>query len=92
MSAAAVSNSARPLVMSGIASGMPPVPVFVPMPAPVRLNQSSTVNVALRSWVVLPRVAYWLVPLSWRAWLVAAPPTVRLTVTVFELREPSLAR
>ena len=67
MSAAAVSASARPLVMSGIASGMPPVPVFVPMPAPVRLNHSSTVNVALRSWVVLPRVAYWLEPLSWRA-------------------------
>ena len=60
MSAAGVSASARPLVMSGIASGMPPVPVFVPMPAPVRLNHSSTVNVALRSWVVLPRVAYWL--------------------------------
>ena len=31
--------------------GMPPVPVFVPMPAPVRLNHSSTVKVALRSWV-----------------------------------------
>ena len=49
MSWAGVSPSARPFVMSGIALAMPPLPVFVPTPAPVRLNHSSTVNVALRS-------------------------------------------
>ena len=34
------SASARPLVISGIALAMPPVPVEVPTPAPVRLNHS----------------------------------------------------
>ena len=59
---------------------MPPVPVLVPTPAPVRLNHSSTVNVALRSWLVLPRVAYWVVPLSWRACWPAAKTATGATV------------
>ena len=42
------SLSARPLVTSGIALAMPPVPVSVPTPVPVRLNQVSSVNVEPR--------------------------------------------
>ena len=42
----------RPFVISGIALAIPPVPVLVPTPAPVRLNHSSTVNVALRRSLV----------------------------------------
>src|SRR5512142_2439106 len=38
------SASARPFVISGIALAIPPVPVLVPTPAPVPLNQVSSVN------------------------------------------------
>ncbi len=72
MSAAAVSASARPFVMRGIADAMPPVPVLVPTPAPVRLNQSSTVNWAERRPGEAPIVTYWLLPFSWMAWFPAA--------------------
>ena len=41
---AGVSASARPFVISGIALAMPPVPVLVPTPAPVRRNHSSSVK------------------------------------------------
>jgi hypothetical protein len=58
MSAAVVSPSARPFAMSGIALVMPPPPVLVPTPAPVRLNHSSTVKVADRSCAAVPSVAY----------------------------------
>ena len=41
---AGVSASARPFVISGMALAMPPLPVLVPTPAPVRLNHSSSVK------------------------------------------------
>ena len=66
-SAAAVSASARPFVINGMALAIPPFPVPVPAPAPVRLNHSSTVKVALRNCEALPRVTYCDVPLSWTA-------------------------
>jgi hypothetical protein len=52
------------LVSSGIALAMPPVPVLVPAPVPVRRNQSSTVNVLAFSAGAAPKVTYWLEPLS----------------------------
>ena len=42
---AGVSASARPLVISGIALAMPPLPVLVPTPPPVQRNQDSRVKV-----------------------------------------------
>ena len=64
----AVSASARPLVISGIALAMPPVPVLVPTPAPVRLNHSSRVKLVAPTdgSAAAPKVTYWLVPLSCR--------------------------
>ena len=58
MSAAAVSASARPFAINGIAFASPPVPVLVPTPAPVRLTHASTVKVALRRSLAAPNVAY----------------------------------
>ena len=45
MSTVEPSDSARPLVTSGMALAMPPLPVLVPTPAPVRLNHVSSVKV-----------------------------------------------
>ncbi len=59
------SPSGAALVTSGIAEAMPFVPVVTPMPAPVRLNQVSRVNVVTPSVGAAPNVTYWLVPLSW---------------------------
>src|SRR6266540_5054800 len=79
------SASARPFVTSGIALAMPPLPVLVPMPAPVRLNQVSSVNVAAPRPGAAPNVTYWLEPLSWRAdadpAALADPPTPSSTTT-----------
>src|SRR3954466_15818737 len=58
------SASARPFVTSGIALAMPPEPVLVPMPAPVRLNHVSSVNCAAPSPGAAPIVTYWLDPLN----------------------------
>ena len=41
---AGVSASALPFARSGIAFASPSVPVLVPTPAPLRLNQVSSVN------------------------------------------------
>ena len=68
---AGVSASARPLVTSGIAEAIPPVPVLVPTPAPVRLNQVSSVNWGAPSEAACPIVTYWLEPLNWSALLLA---------------------
>ena len=46
---------------------MPPVPVLVPTPAPVRLNQSLERERARDSRpAAVPNVTYWLVPFSCR--------------------------
>ncbi len=51
---------------------MPPVPVDVPTPAPVRLNQSSRVNWDERRPGEAPIVTYCELPFSWMAWFPAA--------------------
>src|SRR5215218_11410479 len=61
---AGVSASARPLVTSGTADAMPPLPVLVPTPAPVRRNHVSKVNCAAPSPAAGPIVTYWLEPLN----------------------------
>ena len=48
--------SAPPLVISGIALVMPPVPVVTPTPGPVRRNQVSSVNVVTPSAGADPNV------------------------------------
>ena len=60
---------------------MPPVPVLVPTPAPVRLNQSSTVNWRRSKTRDAPNVTYWLLPFSWIAEFVT---TSGVAVTSFE--------
>src|SRR5436309_3764940 len=62
MSTLLPSASARPLLRSGIASGMPPVPVLVPTPAPSCLNHVSMVNVAVPRPGAGPKVTYSFVP------------------------------
>src|SRR6266536_6207909 len=64
MSTFEASASARPFVTSGIALAMPPLPVLVPTPAPVRLNHVSTVKREAPSDGAAPKVTYWLEPLS----------------------------
>ncbi len=64
MSTFEASASARPFVTSGIALAMPPVPVEVPTPAPVRRNHSSSVNCEAPRPAAGPKVTYWLVPFS----------------------------
>ena len=83
---AGVSASARPLVISGMALAMPPVPVLVPTPAPVRWNQSSSVKVEALRPGAAPKVMYWLEPFSWTPLFVAVADTVRETVTVLSSR------
>src|SRR5215210_4693341 len=61
---AGASPSARPLLISGTAEARPPVPVLVPAPAPVRLNQVSSVNWVAPSPGAAPKVTYWLEPFS----------------------------
>ena len=61
---AGVSCSARPFVISGIALAMPPLPVLVPTPAPVRRNHSSSVRFCAFRAGAAPNVTYWLEPLS----------------------------
>ena len=56
MSTLLPSASARPLVTSGMASTMPPVPVLVETPALSRLNQVSMVNVAASRPGAAPKV------------------------------------
>ncbi|SRR6266542_4429804 len=56
------SASARPLVSSGIALAMPPLPVFVPTPTPVRSNHVSSVNREAPNDGAAPNVTYWLEP------------------------------
>ncbi len=63
---AGVSASARPFEISGIALAMPPVPVLVPAPAPVRLNHSSSVKLWAFSVGAEPKVTYWVDPFSCR--------------------------
>ena len=53
---AGVSASAPPLVTSGMALVMPPVPVVTPTPAPVRLNQVSSVKLVTSSAGARPKV------------------------------------
>src|SRR6266508_2918722 len=67
MSTLEPSASARPLVTRGIALAIPPLPVLVPTPAPVRLNQVSSVNVAAPNPAAGPKVTYWFEPLNWSA-------------------------
>src|SRR5215211_5695603 len=74
------SASARPLVISGTALAIPPDPVLVPTPAPVRLNHVSNVNCAAPKPGAAPNVTYWLEPFNWRAVGVpaaVAPPMKR---------------
>src|SRR6266545_5277193 len=75
------SASARPFVISGTALAIPPVPVLVPTPAPVRLNHVSNVNCAAPKPGAAPNVTYWLDPLNCKAdagaAAVAEPPTKR---------------
>jgi hypothetical protein len=63
---AGVSASARPFVISGMALVMPPLPVLVPTPEPVRRNHSSRVRSLAPRAEVGPKVTYWLEPLSCR--------------------------
>src|SRR6266511_3345739 len=81
MSCVVPSASARPLVTSGIALAMPPEPVLVPIPAPVRLNHVSNVNCAAPSPGASPNVTYWLDPFNCKAdagaAAVAEPPIKR---------------
>ena len=51
---AGVSASAPPLVTSGMALAMPPVPVVTPTPAPSRRNQVSSVKLVTPSAAALP--------------------------------------
>src|SRR6476619_5921500 len=81
---AGVSASAPPLVMSGMALAMPPVPVVTPTPAPVRLNQVSRVKVVTPRLAALPKVTYWLVPLSWSAAPAAADGVALAAVELAE--------
>src|SRR3954470_11443636 len=69
---AGASPSARPFVTSGIALAMPPVPVLVPAPAPVRRNHSSSVRLEAFNAGAAPNVTYWLEPFSSTAWPEAA--------------------
>ena len=55
---AGVSASAPPLVTSGIALAMPPVPVVTPTPAPVRRNQVSSVKLVAPRAGAVPNVTY----------------------------------
>ena len=55
---AGVSTSARPFVISGIALAMPPLPVLVPTPVPVRRNHSSSVRFCALSAGAAPNVTY----------------------------------
>src|SRR5947207_9924810 len=71
---AGVSASARPFEMSGIALAMPPVPVLVPTPAPVRRNHNSSVKFEAFSAGAAPNVRYWLEPFSCTAWFEPEPP------------------
>ena len=61
-------------MISGIALAMPPVPVLVPAPTPVRRNHSSSVKFEAFSAGAAPNVRYWLVPFSCTAWLQPEPP------------------
>src|SRR6266511_2061814 len=58
------SASARPFVTNGTALVIPLLPVLVPMPAPVRLNHVSMVNVDAPNPGAAPKVTYWLEPLN----------------------------
>ena len=58
MSAVAVSASALPFATRGIASAMPPVPVFVPSPTPSRRSHNSIVNAVSWRAAGLPKLAY----------------------------------
>ncbi len=60
---------------------MPPVPVDVPTPAPVRLNQSSRVNWDERRPGEAPIVTYCELPFSWTPKFVTA---VGVAETSFE--------
>jgi hypothetical protein len=64
---AGVSASPRPLVISGAALASPPVPVDVGVPVPSRRNHVSRVKLWTPRAAALPKVTYWLVPLSWSA-------------------------
>ena len=56
MSRTGSSASARPFATSGMASGIPLVPVSVPTPAPSRRSHSSIVNWESWSAAGLPKV------------------------------------
>ncbi len=58
MSTLLPSASPRPFVSSGTAAVIPPVPVVVVAPVPVRLNQTSRVNDAAPRVLALPNVTY----------------------------------
>src|SRR5215210_548592 len=64
MSTFEFSASARPLVTRGTALVIPPEPVLVPSPVPVRLNHVSSVNCAAPRPGAAPKVTYWLEPFS----------------------------
>ncbi len=66
MSTVEPSFSARPFVTKGTALAMPPDPVSVPTPVPVRLNQVSTVKVEAPSPGAAPNVTYCDDPLNCR--------------------------
>src|SRR5215213_1869155 len=61
---AGVSASALPFVTNGTADATPPLPVLVPIPAPVRRNHVSNVKCAEPNAAADPIVTYWLEPLN----------------------------
>ena len=72
MSTLLPSLSARPLVSNGIAAGIPPLPVFVATPAPVRINQVSRVNARTPRPGAAPKLTADLAPVL-RQWVIGGP-------------------
>src|SRR5215211_5765939 len=76
------SFSARPLVISGTVLAIPPDPVLVPTPTPVRLNHVSNVNCAAPKPGAAPNVTYPLEPAKYRpAFQAGAALSVGVSVT-----------
>ena len=80
---AGVSACGPPLVTSGIALAMPPVPVLMPTPAPSRRNQVSTVKVVALRPEPAPKVTKSLLPSR-----STAEPTGVVGVAVASFEDP----